>query len=141
MKGTTDVLRDLRKTQKGSSHKQGPRDEDLSFSAHPGHSSLSILEKSCGTLVPKRDSLGNSNLTNGVKLLPEHGLHVEWSQEKPESASGIGGVTQPIGVVYVPVGLAGCNGVIRFTVVEQDVPSLLPVGITRTLHGHSCRPI
>ena len=33
-----------------------------------------------------------------------------WSPEKPESASGIGGVTQPIGVVYVSVGLAGSNG-------------------------------
>ena len=65
----------------------------------------------------------------------EHGLQVEWSQEKPESASGIGVVTQPIGVVCVPVGLAGCNGVIRFTVVEQDVPPLLPVGIMRTLQG------
>ena len=89
---------------------------------------------------------------------------------KTESASGIGGVTQPIGVVYVPVGLAGCNGIIRFTIVEQDVPPLLPVGIMRTLQacldlnddkvifrqfggesslrtlqsghtGHSCRPI
>ena len=40
-----------------------------------------------------------------------------------------------IGVVYVPVGLAGCNGVIRFTVVEQDVPPLLPVGIMRTLQA------
>ena len=53
--------------------------------------------------------------------------------EKPESASGIGGSTQPIGVVYVPVGLAGCNGVIRFTVVEQDVSPPLPVEIMRTL--------
>ena len=50
-----------------------------------------------------------------------------------ESASGIGGVTQPIGVVHVPVGLAGCNGIIRFTVVEQDVPSLVPVELMRTL--------
>ena len=74
-------------------------------------------------------------MTNGVKLLAEHGLQVEWSQEKPESASGIGGVTKPIGVVYVPVGLAGCNGLIRFTVVEQDVPPLLPVGIMRTLQA------
>ena len=30
------------------------------------HSFLSTPEKSCGTLVPKRDSLGNSNLINGV---------------------------------------------------------------------------
>ena len=64
----------------------------------------------------------------------EHGLQVEWIQEKPESASG-GGVTQPIGVVYVPVGLAGCNGIIRFTVVEQDVPPPLPMGIMRTLQA------
>ena len=56
-------------------------------------------------------------------------------QEKPEFASGIGGATRPIGVVYVPVGLVGCNGIIRFTVVEQDVPPLLPVGVVRTLQA------
>ena len=44
-------------------------------------------------------------------------------------------MTKPIGVVYVPVGLAGCNGIIRFTVVEQDVPPQLPVGIMRTLQA------
>ena len=36
---------------------------------------------------------------------------------------------------YVPVGLAGCNGTIRFTVVEQDVLPLLAVGIMRTLQA------
>ena len=74
-------------------------------------------------------------LDKWCKLLAEHGLQVEWSQEKPESTSGIGGVTQPIGVVYVPVGLAGCNGVIRITVVEQDVPPPLRVEIMRTLQA------
>ena len=54
------------KTQKGSSLQQSPRNENLSFSALPGHSSLSIPEKSCGIMVPKRDSSGNNNLTNGV---------------------------------------------------------------------------
>ena len=44
-------------------------------------------------------------------------------------------MAQPIGIVCVPVGLAGCNGIIRFTVVEQDVPPLLPVGIMRTLQA------
>ena len=68
-------------------------------------------------------------------MLAEHGRQVEWSREKPESANGIGGMTQPIGVVYVPVGLAGCNGIIRFTVVEQDVPPLLLVGIMRKLRA------
>ena len=78
--------------------------------------------------------VGKQQLDKWCKLLAEHGLQVEWSQEKPESASGIGGMmTKPIGVVYVPVGLAGCNGIIRFTVVEQDVPPLLPVVIMRKL--------
>ena len=63
--------------------------------------------------------VGKQQLDKLCKMLAEHGLQAEWSQEKLESTSGIGGVTQPIGVVYVPVGLAGCNGVIRFTVVEQ----------------------
>ena len=56
-------------------------------------------------------------------------------QPGEESGSGIGGVTQPIGVENVPVGLAGCNGIIRFTVVEQDVPPLIPVGLMRTLQA------
>ena len=113
-----------------------------------------------------RGLVGKQQLDKWCKLLAEHSLQVEWSQEKPKSASGIGGVTQPIGVVYMPVGLVGCNGIIRFTVVEQDVP---PLGIMRTLQasldltddgdtvifrpfggesslrtlqsGHSCRPI
>ena len=67
--------------------------------------------------------VGKQQLDKWCTLLAEHSLQVEWSQEKPESASGIGGMTKPIGVVYVPVGLAGCHGVIRFTVVEQDVPA------------------
>ena len=76
---------------------------------------------------------GKRQLDRWSKLLAEHVLQVEWSWEKPESASGIGGVTKPIGIVFVPVGLAGCNGIIRFTVVEQD--DLLPVGIMRTLRA------
>ena len=79
--------------------------------------------------------VGKQQLDKWCQLLAEHCLQVEWSQEKPESASGIGGVTQPIGVVYVPVGLAGYNCIIRCTVVEQDVPPLLPVGIMRTLQA------
>ena len=80
--------------------------------------------------------VGKQQLDKWCTLLAEHGLQVEWSQEKPESASGIGGVTQPIGVVYVPVGLAGYNGIIRCTVVEQDVPPLLPVVLMRTLQAN-----
>ena len=68
--------------------------------------------------------VGQQQLKQKNKLFAEYGLQVEWSLEKPEPASGIGGATQATGVVYVPVGSAGCNGVIRFTVVEQKVPPL-----------------
>ena len=36
-------------------------------------------------------------------------------------------------MVYEPVGLAWCRGIIRFTVVQQDVPPLLPVEIVKKL--------
>ena len=134
-KGTIDVHEGLRTIQKGSSLQQGTRNGDLSFLGLPGHSSLSTLEKSCRILVPKRNSSGEHQLKQWCKLLAEYNLQVEWSQEKPESASGIGGATQPIGVACVPVGLARCNEVILFTVVEQDVPPPPPVGIMRTLQA------
>ena len=79
--------------------------------------------------------VGKQQLNQWCKLLAEYGLQVEWSQEKPESTSGIGIAPQPIGFVYVPVGLARYKGIIRFTVVEQDVPPLLPVGIMRKLQA------
>ena len=50
----------------GFKTQQMVRNEVLAFSVLLGHSSPSILEKSCGTLALKRDSSGNSNLTNGV---------------------------------------------------------------------------
>ena len=79
--------------------------------------------------------VGEQQMKQWSKLNAEYGLQVEWSQERPEPASSIGGATQPIGVVRVPVGLARCNGVFRFTVVEQDVPPLLPVGVMGTLQA------
>ena len=79
--------------------------------------------------------VGKQQLEQWCNLLKEYGTQVEWSREKRDAASGVGGTTEPIGVVSVPVGLAGCRGVIRFTVVEQDVPPLLPVGVKRTLQA------
>ena len=62
--------------------------------------------------------IGRQQLERWGKRLAEHGLQFEWSKEKPEPASGIGGTAQPIGVTYMPVGLLGCTGVVRYTVVE-----------------------
>ena len=57
--------------------------------------------------------VGEQQLKQWSKLLTEYGLQVEWSQEKPKSASGIGCATQPTSVVHVPVGLAGSAGEIQ----------------------------
>ena len=105
---------------------------------HPGNRAvredLNVAQKSRGFFGPRRSArprewslveywCPRGTRRETAKLFAEHSLQVEWSQEKPESASGIGGVTQPIGVVYVPVGLAGCNGIIRFTVLEAGCPT------------------
>ena len=93
--------------------------------AKPAERRLSVLGASCSFVTLDRGKVlwdtgaqeglvGKQQLDTWCTLHVEHGLQVEWSQETPESACGIGGVTQPIVVVYVPVGLAGCNGIIRF---------------------------
>ena len=58
--------------------------------------------------------VGEQQMKQWSKLFAEHGLQVKWSQERPEPASGIE--------------VRRSQSVIRFAVVEQDVPPLLPVG-------------
>ena len=58
-----------------------------------------------------------------------------WRQRRTHRARVAEMTAQPIGVVHVAVGSAGYNGVVRFTVVGQDVPTLLPVGVVRTLQA------
>ena len=36
------------------------------------------------------------------------------------------------GVVELPIGIAGVNGVLEVTVVQEDVPLLLPVKLLRS---------
>ena len=134
MNGTIGVRGSLRKTQKGFIAVAGHTKRRLFFLG----ASWTFVALDPGEVLwdtgAQEDFVGNQQLHQWCKLLAEHSLQVEWSMEKPESASGIGGATQP-SVVYVPGGLDGCSGIIRFTVVEQDVPPLLLVGIMRTLQA------
>ena len=81
-----------------------------------------------GYWCPRGTRWETANLTNGVNCLRSTVSKSNGARKRPESASGIEGTTKPIGVVYVPVFLAACNGIISCNVVEQDVPPLLPVG-------------
>ena len=67
------------------------------------------------------------------QALKKKGLQPIWqdsSQPKP-GAGGIGGAATVAGVVNVPIGVAGVNGVLKFTVLQDSdafqTPALLPI--------------
>lgn len=64
--------------------------------------------------------------------LRKRGLKVVWTP-KTSSAKGVGGQAKTLGVVMVPIGIGGLSGVLECTVVEGDVPFLLPVTLLSTL--------
>ena len=47
--------------------------------------------------------------------------------------TGIGGDTNFLGTYEIPVGVAGCSGVLTLSVTEKNLPPLLPVGFTKRL--------
>ena len=47
--------------------------------------------------------------------------------------NGIGGQATVVGVAEAPAGIAGCSGIVSWKVVQEDIPPLLPVGLTRAL--------
>ena len=60
--------------------------------------------------------------------LAEHGLKIKWIPKKSTS-KGVGGN----GVALIPLGLGGVNGILETTVIQGDVPLLLPIRLLRAL--------
>ena len=86
--------------------------------------------------------IGKDALERLKRQLAEHGLRVVMTN-KQARAHGVGGPAKAIGIVAIPLGLAGSSGVLEATVVENDVPLLLPIKLLRSLHavidvGRSC---
>ena len=54
---------------------------------------------------------------------------------KTSSAKGVGGNAMVCGVVLIPLGIGKINGVLEATVVEGDVPLLLPIKLLKTLQA------
>ena len=56
-----------------------------------------------------------------------------------EACEGVGGASRIVTVADVPVGIAGVNGLLRVTViedtVEQEVPTLIPINLMAALAG------
>ena len=77
--------------------------------------------------------IGNRAMDRLQDALKKKGLQPVWqdsSQPKP-GAGGIGGAATVVGVVNVPIGVAGVNGVLKFTVLQDtdafQTPGLLPI--------------
>lgn len=78
--------------------------------------------------------IGTQALSRLQTKLGQHGLQCKWTP-KAASAKGVGGKAQTVGVILIPVGIAKINGILEATVIEGDVPLLLPVSLLRTLHA------
>lgn len=86
--------------------------------------------------------IGKAALERLKRQLAEHGLQVVMTN-KQARAHGVGGPARVIGIVAIPLGIAGSSGVLEATVVDNDVPLLLPIKLLRSLHavidvGRSC---
>lgn len=70
--------------------------------------------------------VGKERLRELEKALGTQGLRIKWMDKKAQ-ARGIGGEASVCGVAELPIGVAGVNGVIEVTVVEDKVPLLLSI--------------
>ena len=98
-----------------------------------------------GITVEAGHSLADTAAQNGVVGLPEFRKleKVLWNQfglkcvllpSNKTSAVGIGGKAKTLGRVATPVGIAGTNGVMEWTVVDDNkIPPLTPVNLLHTL--------
>ena len=68
------------------------------------------------------------------RRLHDHGLAIKWVPKK-SLAKGIGGQAQVVGVAMIPVGVGGLNGLLEVTVVEGEVPLLLPVKLLKCMEA------
>ena len=78
--------------------------------------------------------IGKESLHRLKRELAGRGLRIKWIP-KQSFAKGVGGNAVVEGVALIPLGLGGINGVLETTVVQGDVPFLLPVKLLRALEA------
>ena len=78
--------------------------------------------------------IGEHALSQFSEELRKCGLRYRMTDRKGQ-ARGVGGEAVVKGVVELPIGIAGVNGILEATVVTEDVPLLLPVKLLRDLHA------
>ena len=76
--------------------------------------------------------IGHQALERLKVQLADLGLQVSWTGRKAK-AHGVGGAAKVIGIVAIPLGIGGNTGILEATVVEGEVPLLLPIRMLRQL--------
>eukprot|EP00435_Cladocopium_sp_Y103_P043073 s847_g12.t1 len=76
--------------------------------------------------------IGSLALERLQSELQHVGLCCRWTP-KTSAAKGVGGQARVVGVILIPLGIGGINGVLETTVVEGDVPVLLPIRLLKAL--------
>ena len=61
------------------------------------------------------------------------GLHPQPVDDEPSSASGIGGQATTLFMALIPTILGGASGIVKVTVVQEDIPHLLSIGLLESV--------
>ena len=77
--------------------------------------------------------IGMQALDRLQQALHHRGFRVKWTP-KTCTAKGVGGAAEAVGVILIPIGIGGINGILEATVVRGDVPFLLPVSLLKSLN-------
>ena len=78
--------------------------------------------------------VGLSSLRRLEQALHGYGLKIKWTS-KSGCARGVGGAAKVAGVAEIPLGLGGVNGILEATVVEDEVPLLIPVNLLKSIRA------
>eukprot|EP00439_Symbiodinium_sp_Y106_P063036 s466_g9.t1 len=94
---------------------------DVFFAVAPGHAILDI--------GAAQDLIGEPAFRKLSGRLRKQGLRCLRLPTEPPAAHGVGGQATPLFQALVPCVLASVPGVVRVTVIKEDVPHLLSVGL------------
>eukprot|EP00435_Cladocopium_sp_Y103_P022720 s4252_g5.t1 len=78
--------------------------------------------------------IGSKALERLKEQLANCGLQVKWTG-KQAKAHGVGGQAKVLGIIAIPLGIAGSSGILEATVVEGEIPLLLPIKMLRQLRA------
>ena len=113
-----------------------PRPSRSSFLANFGTDNRSFMAIAPGHAIvdpgAAQDLIGEEAFKDLQQSLAQVGLRAIVLSEDPPTAAGIGGNAKPLYNALAPVFLGGAPGVVKLTVLQEEVPQLLSIGLSRT---------